>query len=91
MKLVPSLIKMEMEMYNRRAGGSRRPVVFSMDVEGMFPALQHEGVARTCREEFLRSDLVVEEVDVEALGLYLAILYQDRRGELADLGLDGVV
>ena len=80
-----------LEMYNRRAGASRKPVIFSMDVEGMFPALQHEAVARTCREEFLRSDLVVEEVDVEALGLYLAILYQDRRGELVDLGLDGVV
>ena len=38
-----------LEMYNRRAGEARKPVIFSMDVEGMFPALQHEAVARTCR------------------------------------------
>ena len=39
----------------------------------------------------MKSDLVVEELDVQALGVYLAILYQDRRGELVELGLDGVV
>ena len=80
-----------LEIYNRRAAESRRPVIFSMDVEGMYPALQHDAVAKTCREEFLNSNLVVEEVDVEALGLYLAILYQDRKEELVNLGLDRVV
>ena len=29
--------------------------------------------------------------DEKALGVYLATLYQDRRGELVELGLDGVV
>ena len=66
-------------------------MIFSMDVVAMFPNLQHEGVARTCREEFLRSDLVIEEVDTEALGIYLALLYQDRRRELEALGLGRVV
>ena len=61
-----------------------------MDVVVMFPNLQHEGVARTCREEFLRSDLVIEEMDTEALGIYLALLYQDRRRELEALGLGRV-
>ena len=48
-------------------------------------------MARTCREEFLRSDLIIKEVDTEALGIYLAILYQDRRRELEALGLGRVV
>ena len=33
----------------------------------------------------------VEDVDTTALGLYLAIVYQDRRKELEDLGLGQVV
>ena len=78
-------------MYNRRASTTTNPVIFSMDVKGMYPALQHEAVAKTCREEFLRSDVSIEEVDKEALSLYLAILYQDRRQELAERGLDDVV
>ena len=35
--------------------------------------------------------MAIEEVDTVALGLYLAILYQDRRGELLALGLDQLV
>ena len=35
--------------------------------------------------------MVVEEVDTTALGLYLAITYQDKREELVQLGLDTVV
>ena len=80
-----------LEVYNQWAANTKAPVVFSMDVVAMFPSLQHEGVARTCRDEFLESDLDIEDVDTEALGLYLAILYQDRREELVDLGLDQVV
>ena len=33
----------------------------------------------------------MQEVNTEALGLYLAIAYQDRRKELIALGLDRVV
>ena len=66
-------------------------VIFSMDVVAMFPNLQHEGVARTCREEFLKSDLTIEEVDTKALGIYIAILYQDRKEELEALSLSQVV
>ena len=62
-----------------------------MDVVAMFPNLQHKGVARTCREEFLKSGVTIEYVDTVALGIYLAILYQDRRAELKALGLDQVV
>ena len=80
-----------LEAYNTRASTTRTPIVFSMDVVAMFPNLQHEGVARTCREEFLKSDMTIEEVDTEALGTYIAILYQDRRGELEALGLSQVV
>ena len=80
-----------LEMYNRRSSTTRNPVVFSMDVTAMFPSLKHKEVARTCREEFLRSSLTLEEVDTVALGLYLAIIYQDRRQELVGLGLDLVV
>ena len=80
-----------LETYNNRASTTRTPVIFSMDVVAMYPNLQHEGVARTCREEFLRSDLTIEEVDTKALGIYIAILYQDRREELETLGLGQVV
>ena len=48
-------------------------------------------MAKTCREEYRRSHLTVQEVNTEALGLYLAIAYQDRRKELIALGLDRVV
>ena len=80
-----------LEAYNQRASTTTNPVIISMDVVGMYPNMEQEGVARTCREEFLRSDLVVEEVDTASLGLYLAITYQDRREELVQLGLDTVV
>ena len=73
-----------LDMYNRRATNTTNPVIFSMDVKGMYPALQHEAVAKTCSEEFLRSDVTIEEVDKEALSLYLAILDQDGREELAE-------
>ena len=39
----------------------------------------------------MKSTLSIEEVDATALGLYLGILYQDRRKELVQLGLDKVV
>ena len=71
-----------LEVYNTRASTTSCLVIFSMDMVAMFPNLQHEGVARTCREEFLRSDLIIKEVDTEALGIHLAILYQDRMKEL---------
>ena len=78
-----------LEMYNRRADSTRKPIIFSMDVVGMFPALRHKEVALTCREEYIRSDLTLEELDIEALGLYLAITYQDRRRELEPLDWTG--
>ena len=80
-----------LEMYNRRAGTTTKPIIFSMDVVGMYLALRHREVARTCREEYLRSPLTIEGVDTEALGLYITITYQDRRAELVALGLDAVV
>ena len=80
-----------LEIFNTMASTTRSPVIFSMDVVAMYPNLQHEGVARTCREEFLRSDMIIEEVDTKALGIYIAILYQDKKEELEALGLDKVV
>ena len=74
-----------MEEYNGISVTSRKPVIFSMDVAAMFPSLKHR-VARIYKEEFLKG-----EVDVDVIGLYLAIQYQDRRKELEDLGLDRVV
>ena len=65
-----------LDTFNTMVSTTRSPF---MDVVGMYPNLQHEGVARTCREEFLRSDLVIEEVDTKAPGIYIAILYQDRK------------
>ena len=65
-------------------------VILSMDVVSMFPELDMEEVASVAAQEFLRSDLQVE-VDSKELGLYLAILFQERREELEQRGLGEVV
>ena len=75
---------------NNRVGSMTKPVVVSMDVVGMFPNFNREEVARVAAEELMRSDLEVH-VDGVELGLYLAIVYQQRRQELVDLSLDQVV
>ena len=51
------------ETYNARTSTTRTPVIFSKDVVAMYPNLQHEGVARTFRVEFLWSDLTIEKVE----------------------------
>ena len=80
-----------MTQLNTRTGELRQPVVFSMDVQAMYPNLHRKTVAKVVASEFLRSDLEVE-VDSKELGLYLAILFQGRRRqELEDLGLGEVV
>lgn len=53
----------------------------------MYPSLNAFAVAKEVREEFLRSDLEVV-VDSVELGLYLAIIYQNKRKDLDVLGLD---
>ena len=78
------------ERFNQRCSEANKTTTFSLDVGAMFPSFVHKEVARTCREEFLRSNLKVE-VDGVALGLYLAIIYQIRRQELENLGLDEVI
>jgi hypothetical protein len=52
-----------LETYNARASTTRTPVIFSKDVVAMYPNLQHEGVARTFRVEFLWSELTIEKVE----------------------------
>ena len=79
------------EMYNRAASDTKSPVIISMDVKNMYPSLEHADVALTCRKEFMRSAMTIEEVDPVALGLYLAIKYQDRRAELDEMGLGNIV
>ena len=79
-----------MEEYNGISVTSRKPVIFSMDEAAMFPSLKHREVARICREEFLKADLKGDG-DVDVIGRYLAIQYQDRRKELEDMGLDRFV
>ena len=72
------------------ADAFQKLVVMSMDVDNMFPRLDTVMVARVAAEEILRSGLKVE-VDAVKLGLYLSVLYQDRRGELEALGLAEIV
>ena len=79
-----------MTRLNTRAREMRKPVIFSMDVEAMFPNLHRETVAKVAASEFLQSDLEVE-VDKKELSLYLAILFQGRTQVLEDLGLGEVV
>ena len=75
---------------NRTVENMDKPVVLSMDVVAMFPSFDRDEVAWIAASEFLMCDLEVE-VDSKELGLYLAIVYQDRRQELADRGLDDAV
>ena len=75
---------------NTRSSTFQKLMVMSMDVDNMFPRLNNVKVARVAAEEYLRSGLKVE-VDPVELGLYLAVLYQDRREELEALGLADVV
>ena len=74
-----------MEEYNGISVTSRKPVIFSMDEAAMFPSLKLREVARICRD--LKADLK-GSLDVNVIGLYLAIQYQDRRKEMEFLGLD---
>ena len=57
---------------------TRTAVIFSMDVVAMYLNLHHEGVARTCGEEFLRLDLLNEEVDTKALIIYILHCHLSR-------------
>ena len=75
---------------NTRSHTFKKLVLVSMDVDSMFPRLNRDKVACVVAEEFIRSGLKVE-VDSVELGLYLAVAYQDRRGELEALGLAEVV
>ena len=75
---------------NTTVANMDRPVILSMDVVAMYPSFDRDEVAWVVASEFLMSDLEVE-VDSEELGLYLAIIYQQRRQELEDRGLDDVV
>ena len=69
----------------------KNPVVFSMDVQAMYPNLNVEKVAEVSASEFLKSGLQID-MDRKELGLYLAIVYQgERRKEIATLGLDTVI
>ena len=65
------------------------PLIFSLDVEGMYPNLNRAEVAKVVARQFMKSDLEVE-VDGRELGLYLAICYQAKREELYELGLGEV-
>ena len=58
-------------------------VIFSTDVEAMYPSLDIASVAAVAREEFVKSKLKVE-IDNLELSLYLAITLYKK--ELDDLG-----
>ena len=62
-------------------------VVFSTDIQAMFPSLDIDVMASVAAEEFLKGDLEVNLDDTE-LGLYLAIMLD--RQKLVELGLGDV-
>ena len=41
-------------------------------METMFPSLEAEAVAKLISEEFMKTDIKVEEVDYKELGIYIA-------------------
>ena len=45
-----------------------------MDITALYPSIDQEGSAKIVKEEFLKSELNVEEVDWKAAGLHLALL-----------------
>ena len=58
-------------------------VIYSTDVEAMYPSLDIDRVAKVAGEEFLESDLDIE-IDTEELSLYLAVTHTSE--ELEKLG-----
>ena len=63
-------------------------VIYSTDVENMYPRLDVTKVAEVVAEEYLKSDLNIE-VDPTELSLYLAIMVE--KDELHKVGLSDVV
>ena len=62
-------------------------VIYSTDVEAMYPSLDIDTVAKVAGEEFLESDLDIE-IDTEELSLYLAVTHTSE--ELEKLGFSQV-
>ena len=55
-------------------------MVGSMDVMALYPSIDQVHSARIVREECLRSDLEVENIDWRAATLYLALTRISERG-----------
>ena len=67
--------------------GTKVPVIFSTDVEAMYPSLDIEAVALAAKNEFLKSNLTIP-INEEELALYCAIVLGTE--ELEELGLTEV-
>ena len=64
-------------------------MVFSMNVDALFPSMNLEDVLDTIRELFLDTDLQVKVEDDKLLAQYLTVLVSKE--ELAERGLAGVI
>ena len=69
---------------NKKKDVIKNLVLFSMDVSGMFPALNIEECARIAAEMWYKSEMELN-LDTEELGLYLAITVD--RAKLEELNL----
>ena len=67
--------------------GTKVPVIFSTDVEAMYPSLDIPVIAQAAKEQFLRSDLEIP-INAEELSLYCAIVLSKE--EIAELGITDV-
>ena len=73
-----------LEEVNRQVN-SQRLTVWSSDVKALYPSLRVDEVAETIRNEFLKSSIDID-IDVEELGLYLALLMEGEDLEKVGLG-----
>ena len=64
-------------------------IIFSSDITAMFPSLDIPECAKVAADEFLNSDLVIENIEDEELGLYLAVAADKDR--LEELGVSDCV
>ena len=64
-------------------------VIFSSYITAMFPSLDIAECAKVAADEFLISDLVIENIEDEVLGLFLVVAADKDR--LRELGLSDFV
>ena len=83
-------LKARLDEYNQELGSCRIPegelrMILGVDAIGLFPSLDTRKVARIVADNFLRSDLTVDNVDYLELAKYIALNWTEGRIKLEGL------